>query len=197
MVADMVLVWFRSLKFPHYPRFFSARPSPWLIKTLLWTGLILVITANVYARWRFPLKPSFLQNLRSPTVTSHIKLAQEYWSQGLVAATKQELTLADELWSSWAANEVNKDVLGAVSSPLELLSSWEAEPKRLAQELDFWKNVVTQKPDYRDAYITAAAAAYQLYRLAEARQLLETAFRLDPYFGPTRELAAEAASERR
>ncbi len=47
-------------------------------------------------------------------------------------------------------------------------------------DLAFWKSVIEEKPDYRDAYVAAAAAAYKMENYEEARELINRAFTIDP-----------------
>lgn len=179
MIGGMFLVGFHILKFPHYPRFFSAWIPSWLVNTLLWGALAAVLAANLYAHSRFPLDSLSWQNLRSPTSTTHTEKAKQLWQLGLAAAARREIKLADEFGGQ---------VLGAVASPLEILSDWEGEPQRLSRELTLWKKIVAEKPDYPDAYLAAAAAAYKLSSLGEARALLIKAVALNPRHSVAKQL---------
>lgn len=56
----------------------------------------------------------------------------------------------------------------------------ESESAELQSRFAYWKSIAEEKPDYRDAFLMAAAAAYQLENYEEARTLTNRAFALDP-----------------
>jgi hypothetical protein len=110
---------------------------------------------------------------------SHSTLAQTLWSQGQTSLAKHEATLAQDLEGG---------VLGTSTSTTALLTQWETEPAKIAQDLEHWKLVTQQKPDYRDGFIMAAAAAYKLGKLSEAEKYINDALALDPTSTTAQEL---------
>ncbi len=75
---------------------------------------------------------------------------------------------------------VSTDVLGVFSSYQEERNQRLLESKKAREDYHFWQGVVREKPDYRDAYITLAALAYQLSKPEEAKEYLVQATSLDP-----------------
>ena len=111
--------------------------------------------------------------LRNPFVSqTHTMLAQALWEKRMIPRARQELVLADALQPS---------VLGA-STTRDLLNQWDREPERLRRQYQFWQNIVTERPDYRDAYMMLASLAYELSRTSDARMYIRKALRLDPNF---------------
>lgn len=109
----------------------------------------------------------------------HIVLAQAYWQNHLFGDARRELALADELYSL-STSQNSGNTLGVTTLPSSLLARWEREPQGLRIQYEFWQSVVAQRPDYRDAYLTLAAIAYELSQLEKAREYLREAMRLDP-----------------
>jgi len=90
----------------------------------------------------------------------------------MIPRARQELVLADALQPS---------VLGA-STTRDLLNQWDREPERLRRQYQFWQTIVTERPDYRDAYMMLASLTYQLSRTSDARLFVRKALQLDPNF---------------
>ena len=64
----------------------------------------------------------------------------------------------------------------------------QAQRKEIEAEIEKWRNVVRERPDYRDAYFELALLTYRLERFGEARFYLRKVFELDPNFEAGREL---------
>ncbi len=54
------------------------------------------------------------------------------------------------------------------------------QPTVTQTQLDYWKRMTEEKPDYRDAFIKAAAIALDLGKMSEARTFIDKALLLDP-----------------
>lgn len=156
---------------PHLSRIFSAPLFSLTAKAALWLIFLGFIAINLYSRLtETPFWQKNLSVLTNPqSLLPHIVLAQSAWTSGDWRAAKNELLVAQSL-----------NILGASTSPLDLLQQWEKEPTRLGDEVSFWQQVVVNKPDYRDGFIMLAAVHYQLNNNAKATQYLETAKLLDP-----------------
>ncbi len=102
-------------------------------------------------------------------------LANFFWKQGEPQNAKREMTLAEDLYQTTAGS-----VLGATTDPAAFLKEWQQEPQRLKENYAYWKNVVQERPDYRDAYIMAGTLAYELGDTTEALNYLGKARALDP-----------------
>lgn len=142
------------------------------------TGLLLI---NLYAKANF--SPSYwdklLQGLARPwSLEAHVDLAQAFWQAGAGQAAKTELVFASSL-KSLASSGFS--VLGTSSADPEiLLKDWQNLPSVLRSRYRFWQNVAVEKPNYRDAYLTLAALAYQQSRFREAEFNLNQALAIDP-----------------
>jgi len=114
------------------------------------------------------------------SLDNHLALAQTYWQRGDWPKTQTELLIAQTLFQSSLPEAQQSKILGTSASPLDLLHQWAEEPVRLSKELEFWQNVVKEKPDYRDAYLQASALSYQLNKPEDAKKYLDQAAALDP-----------------
>lgn len=72
------------------------------------------------------------------------------------------------------------NVLGVFSDYQEHIRQEQAEKEKVQDHYQFWQQVVKDKPDYRDAYITLASLGYQLSKPEEAKAYLTQAASLDP-----------------
>lgn len=161
------LYYMPKFQFPLNSRKFSASLASYGQNSLLWAGLTIFLLLNIYAK--INLTPAFqkelLQTLQKPfSSLSHETLAYRFWQQGLITAAQRELGLAN--------------VLGASTEDEKI--AWAAEPEKARAAYDYWKSVVAAKPDFRDAFVTLAATAYQLGNFDEARAWLIRAQTLDP-----------------
>lgn len=157
-------------RFPQISRFISATAF-----VLLWAGLGLLVGINSLGRMQhLPSILAYLEVLKEPlSPGGHIRIAQTLWETGQQAQAKREATLAQDLTDGAV-------VLGTATSPSELLSRWETEPIQLQSQFAYWKTVTQEKPDYRDAFVMAAAAAFKLGNTQEALELINRAYALDP-----------------
>lgn len=64
----------------------------------------------------------------------------------------------------------------------------QAEKQQLENEVNRWRQIVSLRPDYRDAYFELAVLAYRLNHIEESKQYLAKVFELDPNYQPAREL---------
>ncbi len=155
------------IKFPHVSRKFSASLLSYSQNSLLWTGLTIFFLLNVYAE--FNVTPGYQKELQRVLLkpfssVSHEALAHSFWQLGFISAAQRELGLAN--------------VLGATTE--NRFSAWTSEPARVKSAYEYWKSVIAAKPDYRDAYISLAASAYQLGYLEEAKSAIGGAMKLSP-----------------
>lgn len=179
------------LKFPHISRILTAKP--------FLAGLKLVVLATMAGFLAINLFPSLSPDLWAfertkltvmlfpKDITSHLLLVQEYLKRGELSEVERELTLAQGLVEKNPPT-TNSAVLGTSLSPLKILENIKNEPQRIRQEISFWEKVVSEKPDYRDAYLQLAILNHQVYENDKAKRYLKKALDLDPNFRPTKEL---------
>jgi len=122
-------------------------------------------------------------------LSSHLLLAQEYLKRGNMEGVERELLLAQDLGGKTSATSSGSPtVLGVFLSPSKILEKIKNEPKRIREEISFWEKVISEKPDYRDAYLQLAILNYQIYKKERAKEYLEKALKIDPNFAPARQL---------
>lgn len=73
--------------------------------------------------------------------------------------------------------------------------SRKSERQKVIDEIAYWKEIVTQYPDYRDAYYTVAVLEYKLGNLTESNNYLQKALQIDPNFEKGRLLELELQRE--
>ncbi len=190
------------VQFPHFPRIFSAKAfaaaTAFSERIVLWSGLTALFLINTYAILNRtpPHWQALTVVLKTPmSADAHVALASSLWQEGFVSQARRELLFA-QLLATNALGTGDSQVLGATTSPLELLTQWESEPIRLALELTFWQSVVATKPDYRDGFLMVAVLAYRLGNTEEAFRTLKEALRIDPNYLPTRELLTSMEQRR-
>lgn len=181
---------------PHITRKISASFLSYAVKVGLWSLLAILILSNLYAKVN--LTPVYwdklVRVLEIPYIAeSHIDLAQTLWQQGVSTPAKHELQFATSLITP--AGTETSQVLGASVNPTRLLRDWQNRPSKLTNDLAFWQQVVSEKPDYRDAYIMLASLSYQLTRFTEANTFIEEAIRLDPNYSVALKLKREISSQ--
>lgn len=63
-----------------------------------------------------------------------------------------------------------------------------SDSSSLETELLYWKQIINQKPEYRDGLIQSATLAYKLNHIEEAQVYAHKAFLLDPNSSTTQSL---------
>lgn len=148
-----------TVSFPHISRLFSA---------LLWILLTSLIVTNLYGK--LTLQPNTLNTLplllQPFSSEEHMRYAQLLWTSGHTNNAKHEVHLADVL----GASDKSKDTLNALKQ----------EPILLQNKYDYWVQSVRKYPDFADAYLLAAIAAYQLGKTPEAKKLMNEALKINP-----------------
>lgn len=172
----------KSSLFPHFTRKISALVWVRLGKLSLWSLLLAFLAINLYAKAN--LAPTYWDKLVSTlsqpyATTPHLALAQALWQDGLWKEAHHELRLAQAYWKPQLTPTGNP-VLGAASTPADLLSQWQSLPAHLRRQYAYWQRVIKEKPDYVDAYLNLGALGYQLFRDEQAKLYLEKALLLDP-----------------
>lgn len=183
-----------KLHFPHFPLFNPARVISSLEIALLWLGLAALIAINILtlqkdrpAHWN-KLMMLFEEPLSVPR---HIDLASLLWNQGQKEEARRLMISAQTLTEVFQVSQSDQSskVLGATTNPKAILAQWEHEAQELKEKFAFWQSVASARPDYRDAFISLAALAYQLGKPNEARTWLTKAQALDPNSPTVQELS--------
>lgn len=171
-----------NLEFPQISRLFSAPAFQTGIsvvrRTLLWGTCVAIFSINIMSALNMTELPMrvFLPVLRSPlSASAHTQLAQQLWELGRPQRAKKELLLASELLGGG-----NLHILGASTDPARLLQTWESEPARINKLVSFWQGVVSDKPNYRDAYLILGVLTHKQGNATLAQTYWRQAYALDP-----------------
>jgi len=180
----------RRLKFPQISRIFNAKPVKIGVKFLVFAVLAGFLIINLLPLPSFDLfafeQAKITVMLFPKDISIHLILAQEYLKRGDVEALERELLLSQELVEKNPPS--TPSVLGEALSPIKILEKIKNEPQRIGQEISYWENVVSQKPDYRDAYLQLAILNYRIYKNEKAKEYLKRAREIDPNYEPARGL---------
>jgi len=147
-------------------------------KTSILIGVTLLIFLIVYSL--FLPKNQFQQAkerlIKNPNdFEAHLILAKEFLKNNQFEKAEKELLMAQ-------TQEPN--------SKLEKV--WQkkhhSDPKDIEKLIQAWEKILSEKPEYRDAYLNLAWLHYQIYENQKAKENLKKAIDLDPNFEPTLKL---------
>lgn len=110
---------------------------------------------------------------------AHESLARVYLEAGDLNSTERELWLAKNLFSPdrVSLKKLEQDLKKAKERPQEV-----------RQEIEFWKEIIKEKSNYRDAYFQLAVLNYQIHQKEKTVKYLQKVFDLDPNFEPAKKL---------
>lgn len=69
-----------------------------------------------------------------------------------------------------------------------ILGATENQGTDIIKEINYWKDVVNNHPDFRDGYMQLASLTYQMNNLAAAIDYVNKVLELDPNFQPAKDL---------
>ncbi|MCL5411262.1 MAG: hypothetical protein M1150_00775 [Patescibacteria group bacterium] len=110
----------------------------------------------------------------------HFRLSTLYQLTNNWRQAKSELLLAAEFSTDSATLKAETQ---KVKNAIE-------EPEKIEEQITYWRNVVKEKPNYRDAWVQLAVNYYQLYEYPPAKASIDQALMLDPNFDPAKKLKA-------
>ncbi len=169
---------------PHISRIFSALPEIPQFRFVALASFLAFMALNIWTVQIIPnpLIAERMDLLSSPfSSASHMQFGQQLYALGSIPEATRELQLAGQIaifprpFSLLAPS-----VLGAQSAPKDILSLWEHDQTSTLRSYAFWKTVIEQHPDYRDAYMTLAGICLRLDKPDEAIMYVQTAHNLDP-----------------
>ena len=172
----------RRVKLPHIPRLFTATIFPGTANFALWALLTSLVSLNILTAVS---KPSIHQEVflnifaRPFSSLTHERMAITLWDGGSRKQAIEELRLATDLTHD-PQIESSSQVLGASTTPADLLHTWEQVPMREAAEFAYWQTVAASHPDYRDAFVQMATISYAQGNLIGAKTYLTEASMLEP-----------------
>jgi tetratricopeptide (TPR) repeat protein len=165
-------------KLPQFSRLFSADLQKLCLATCLWFGLIALLGLNIDLALRTNTNTSSLAIsaiLSKDNRQAHLSLARIFFNNGNVTQTKYEIDQAKNIMGT---------VLGTASDNTYSIEAWQQKPLLLTKDYAFWKSVIDDKPDYRDAYIMASIQSYNLGKTGDALVLINQALTIDPNYAP-------------
>ncbi len=162
-----------TMKFPQITRIISAGVFNLMFittKSFFYLLLLGLIVLN-YHTLLFP-QDEIYSRLKTasltypPSVESFIKLANYLEKRGLPNEANQQYDLAGRI-------SADKQVLGSQTEEKKLL---------LISKLDYWQNILKNKPDYRDGYLQMALIFKELGLNDKANEAYQKAKNFDPFF---------------
>jgi Flp pilus assembly protein TadD len=154
-----------KLHFPHISRLFSANKSIPLTITVCWSVLTACIIINARLSSAYG---TVIQNVEDTMKQTHDggllrSLSDRFEKSGM-------MTIAQELRQS---NDVPMAPNTNPSKDTKVLGSQ-------TRSLEYWKNILEEHPDYRDAYLSAAKSALAENNTKEALVFINQALEIDP-----------------
>ena len=155
----------------HFTRFIPATAvrtsvAKWM-RLSLWGGMAILLVLNVAIRFNYPP----LAQIAYSTF-DRLLAAQALWRQGDVKLAKDELRKLNV--------NTKSNVLGETTSEPSPFAAWQKENDKLNNQIKYWEEVVSNHPDYRDAYLAIAKLAYGLNQQEVVSDNLRKAQMLDP-----------------
>ena len=149
--------------FPHIFRIFPSR----IFFSLIFVAFfgVNIITSSYLPQSYDNYRKEVLHNPFS--INSYIRFGQVLYAQGNSAAAEKQIMVAT-------------NVLGDQTEFQQIVSDWEYASSANERAYNYWKQITSQYPEYRDGYVQLAQASYDLKRLDEAKKYLHQANKLDP-----------------
>jgi hypothetical protein len=165
--------------FPHIPRFISASAISITISILLFGFLALLFYVNINYLSQQNLTIRLISSL-SPDI--YIKEAERLWLEGKTETAIKELRTAKSLKKQFDNLSYKKTntVLGVSTDDNSIVIKWQVLRDQKEKEYQYWKSVLLNHKDYRDAYVHFAQAATILGKNDEAKDALSKAKQIDP-----------------
>lgn len=169
--------------FPHIPRIYSRII---LILVFLFLASLLIEKGKAYGTVSEENIQGIYEKLkeRPDSEILHYKLAKALQKNGNFEEAVREFLIAKEL--GVPANLVNDSLIQIQDSKVTHL--------KISTDLERWKKIVSEKPDYRDGWYQIALLEWRLSNNTEAKNALIKALELDPNYAPARDFFAYLSS---
>lgn len=136
-------------------------------------GLIVVLQAFPL----FGLKSTYQKSAQLPwSITNRIHLAETLFLNGQIEAAQKEVNKI----SQSRMLSIALSLRPKLKSEYQAVSKLVFTPSRINAKIDYWKQVLLKKPNYRDAYLELAILYYQIKDDQKSKQMWQKAFNLDP-----------------
>lgn len=159
------------------------KPTRFVVRFAKGKGVVLVIlsvlTINIFSLF------GETQNFASLQVEKHLNdpaprlnLIDQLISLNNLDKAKQEVYVSLGYWPNSPELKNREKIVNGITQ----------RPVVLENQLNYWRFVLLEKPNYRDAYLKASAISWQLYKDKEAKVYLEKAIELDPNYEKSKSL---------
>ena len=169
---------------PHISRIFSALPDLSQFRFVLLASFLAIVLLNIWMSFITPksLTLERINVLSSPFSSAHyVLLGKQLYALGDLQGATVELRLAEQIATYlFPFSSLTPRVLGVQSEPSDIIHDWEQDRTYVHRAYSFWKTIIEQNPDYRDAYLTLAVLCIRMDNTDEAILNLKTAYALDP-----------------
>jgi hypothetical protein len=169
---------------PHISRIFSATDILSQFRFVLLASFFAFFVFNIWLQFISPhnVISERMNLLSSPFASNnHILFGKQLYELGDVKDATTELLLAEQMTTlPKPFSKLVPAVLGVQSEPTDIMQTWEQNRTFTTRAYQYWKGVIGQKSDYRDAYITLTMLCIKLDKHDEAIMYLQKAHALDP-----------------
>lgn len=110
------------------------------------------------------------------SVKNHLALAEVYFEQGNLNMAKSEVEKANRLYNFFKVFDFRKKTNNQLESSLLMVNS----PDYVNQQINYWHDVLKDKPNFRDVYLHLSLLYYQTWDETKAKEAWQKAFYLDP-----------------
>ncbi len=119
----------------------------------------------------------------------HLELAEGFLEINNLEAAKKEFDLAIALRQAFeeGENEDERQVLGE-ESVWEKIRERILEPEKIGEDVEKWRRILDERPDYRDGYLKLAVLYWRMGDEVQSKKNLEEALNLDPNYDLALEL---------
>lgn len=163
----------KQYKLPHIPRFISAKLFSHIFNLSLWLGLGSILAANyVCVTQTKPLLAQTIEIQQLGNKEAHRTLASYF------AKTKQLQKATREAKLAYNSPQESQ-ILGMQTVYTQTFEKEQNKVQALS-EREYWLSIVSQKPDYRDAWLQLARVSQILQRYADMEAYLQQAKNIDP-----------------
>lgn len=171
-----------TIDFPQINRRITASVS-----YLFW-GLLLMTTLLNYHAQLFPENEQLiklkLQTLQKPVdYIGFLNLGLYLDKYGLTKEALTNFQIAQTLYNLYGNRRLNHtQVLGEQISPFSVYQKLLNQRQKTDQEVNYWNQVIGEKPQYRDAYLQLGVSYYRMGMLEKSKESFSKAFRIDPLY---------------
>lgn len=170
MGSNTIVARLRDKVFPHIARIFPARVLKNTFSASFFVFFLGFFGVNIFVSHNFPQPYASYREMvleRPFSIKSYLQFGDILYRRGNRADAHIQMAIAE-------------NVLGAQTELNNVLSEWDYAYGAKKRTYDYWKQIVSKYPEYRDGLIQLAQASYNLARFEEAKAYLTQAQTLDP-----------------